>query len=1029
MSNKIRINSHKKGKVSVSENKSNNISVKSESNSDISIQEGQTINIKDISVTLSEFIQDSISATSDSIGLTKNVTYTGSDTVESIISDIVSTSDVDIDLQVELECLDEFNPGRRGVLSPLRSKKFMYGDLYMLHGLKINIEDTHNLLSDTHQMYLISDALDIEEAISPSDLGLTSWSDNDGSIHIYSGSSSMSGDIATFLNQGFPWPETPEAGLTNYLEPRGRLLHYGDNEVKGSYDTKYDVDFKIKMTKIVGGQEIDVFSNECVISFVKLAQLAYSLSLGATLTTILNPYLQAPAFFDRRPPGVAAWGLYDFLATDEDDFAARTGLSPLYTDQKIAPNYEDQVIEFVQPPRASSRFHFGHYQQGYIAVPYPYAINTNDPSSVMFRGVPIGNSLFSVGYWRGNPASTAVAVEFPEDVGFTDYSIDYEESLPFQENQNFHELAYYDEEDSVIIGSDSGVRLNVLANTALVNIWAKRHFGIRLYAFSQLRGYEPGDKISVRFTKVEVPVINIDSDNVLSTFAEESHRFDVIRGFSVWDGGVQDKYMNPLLGTKNLILENGYNNYGSSSFDEGGRINVDVFKADKFEDLTLSITQEPINALRVEKPDGLLASPATHVLSGVTDGEEEESKRYSIDLPSVTNFNEIGTPGCKIYRAGSVVRDVRLNYKFECTGLKDSVALSGTGAYNHHEDAEGTIYHEIRTRSFMFVSNLDLRASITNGEGVFDGFEGSLDFAVPSGNYVNMDGEKVSTDPDDGTGHSNRFMHYLIAGSSSGGSTALDVTSDLLQSSSGTSLTFSTSEYGFKGYYNGNANTDVPKIACRHAIDADTARVNFKYSEGIVQTARFDSSKNSLSEVWVPHYNGATNIQRYPGALVKSENVVFVGGGEASLRTQRWERNNLTASSDAFLYRAVPYRVVTNTDLWMYTNDNDENVTRFRVQNTSTIWAKYGLDIHGIQFADAYVTASVDNLGDDEADDEMLTYIDRDGVRQPVTFTVTNQYGVEEEYVLFQSVTEMGNTSNSGYLGPIFNYRTYGLNP
>ena len=1028
MSNKIRVKSHNNGKVSVSENKSNSISVNSESNSDISIQEGQTINIKDISVTLSEFIQDSISASSDSIGLTKNVTYTDSDTVESIVSDIVSTSDVDIDLQVELDCLDEFNPGRRGVLSPLRSKKFMYGDLYMLHGLKITIDDTHDLLSDTHQMYLISDALDIEEAISPSDLGLTSWSDNNGSIHIYSGSSSLSGDIATFLNQEFPWPETPEAGLIDYLEPRGRLLHYGDSEIKGSCDTKYDIDFKIKMTKIVGGQEVDVFSNECVFSFVKFAQLAYTLSVGGSLTNILNPYVQASFYTDSRPPGSSAWGLFDFLATDEDDFSAVTGLAPVYTDQTIAPNYDGQVIEFEQPLRAENRIFFGSYQQGYIVVPYPYAINTNDPSSVMFRGVPVGNSLFSLGYWVGNPASTAIAVEFDEGEGFDDYDIPYEESLPFQENQHFHELAYLNEEDSSIIGSDSGVRLNILANTAALNLWSKRPYGLRLYSFSQLRGYKYGDKISVRFTKVEVPVINIDSDDVLSTFVEESHRFNVIRGFDPWYGGVQDRHMNPLLGTKNLILENGYNNYGSSRFDEGGRINVDVFKADKFKDLSLAITQEPANSLRVKKPSGIFAQPATNVLSGVTDGEEEDSKRYSIDLPSLVDFNEIGTPGCEIYRALSAVRDVRLNYKFECTGLKDSLALSGTGAYNHHRDAEGTIYHEIRTRSFMFVSNLDLRASITNGEGVFDDFEGDLDFAVPSGNYVNMDGQKVSTDPEDGTGHSNRFMHYLIAGSSSGGSTALDTASDVIQSSGGASLTFSPEQYGFKGYFNGNANSDVSKIACRHAIDADAPKVNFKYSDGLVYTALFDSSKNPLSKVWVPHYEGATNIQRYPGALARAENIVFVGTSP-SLKFQRWERNQLTASSDAFLYRAVPYRVLTNTALWMYTNDNDEAVTRFRVQNTSTIWPKYGLDIHGTQFTDAYISASVNNLNDDEADDEMLTYIDRDGVRQPVTFTMTNQYGVEEEYVLFQSLTEMGNTANSGPLGPIFNYQIYGLNP
>jgi hypothetical protein len=1034
MSKKIRVSSPKKGEVFVSENKSNNISVSSESNSDISIQEGQTINVKDISVTLSEFIQDSISAPSDSIGLTKNVTYTGSSTVESIISDMVSTSDVDIDLQVELECIDDFHPGRRGVLNPLRSRKFVYGDLYMLHGLKIQIDDTHGLLSDNHQMYLISEALDIEEAISTTNLTLDSWSDNNGSLHIFSGSPSLKGSVATFFNQEFPWPATPEEGLIQYLDPRGRFLRYGDDEKSGSYDTKYDIDFKVKMTKIIGGQEVEIFSNECVFSFVKLTQLAYTITLGSGLTNILHPYLQAPAFSDSRPNGSASYSLFDVLATDENDFNSVTGLAPKYTNQRIAPNFDGQVIEFEHPNAAPNQAYFGYYQQGYIAVPYPYAIDTKDPSSVMFRGMPVGNSLWSVGFWRGNPAETAITAEFDEGESFDTFSIPYQESILLTENQLFHELNYPAEELETVLGSDRGVRLNVLANTALVNLWALRHYGVRLYAFSQLRGYLVGDKISVRFTKVEVPVINIDTDDVFSTFVESDHRFRAVRGLGPFTGGVQDQFIDPASETKNLVLENGYNNYGSSAFADGDTINVDIFKNEKFENLSLSVSNDPINAVRIKKPSGTFASSATEVLSQSlsTDGSEEGTETYSINLPSLTDFNGVGTPGSEIYRSGTRVRDVSVNYKFECVGLKDSPELYGIGAYNHHVDAEGVISHEIRTRSFMFVSNLDVRSSIANAEGVFRNnlFEGNLDFAVPSGNYVNMDGQKVSSDPEDGTGHSNRFMHYIIAGSSSGGSTPLSTSSDALQDSSGSTLTFSTTDYGLRGYFQGTADSDIERIACRHAIDADTSKINFKYSDGIVYTASFESSKNTLSEVWVPHYEGATNIQRYPGALVKAEHTVFQTGGSGALKHQRWERNNLTGSSAAFLYRAVPYRLLSNPDAWMYTNDNGDVVTRYRVQNTSQIWVEDGLTIHGVQFPDAYVSASVNNLSDDEADDEMVTWLDPQlNEDRPVTFTMTNQYGKEEEYVLFQSLTEMTSTPRSGPVGPIFNYQAHGFNP
>ena len=72
----------------------------------------------------------------------------------------------------------------------------------------------------------------------------------------------------------------------------------------------------------------------------------------------------------------------------------------------------------------------------------------------------------------------------------------------------------------------------------------------------------------------------------------------------------------------------------------------------------------------------------------------------------------------------------------------------------------------VRKRSFMFVSNLNVKASLEAGAGSL-GMNNDIDFDMPGSNYVNMEGTKSTSDPNDGTGYSNKFMHYLIASASS----------------------------------------------------------------------------------------------------------------------------------------------------------------------------------------------------------------------------------------------------------------------
>ena len=146
------------------------------------------------------------------------------------------------------------------------------------------------------------------------------------------------------------------------------------------------------------------------------------------------------------------------------------------------------------------------------------------------------------------------------------------------------------------------------------------------------------------------------------------------------------------------------------------------------------------------------------------------------------------------------------------------------------------------------------------------------------------------------------------------------------------------------------------------------------------------------SNAKVNHVPGATNIQRFPGFLgtpracvtIPGQNNVhhWEGVGFASLTQQHWDKTTVTTSEDGFLYRAIPFVFANGLD-WHRVMVTDAN---------PTIYSNYD-GISGVQI--------LDFIGDDARFVDELVKIP--GTNTPATFTVTNQYGVETEYVLFQS--------------------------
>ena len=288
--------------------------------------------------------------------------------------------------------------------------------------------------------------------------------------------------------------------------------------------------------------------------------------------------------------------------------------------------------------------------------------------------------------------------------------------------------------------------------------------------------------------------------------------------------------------------------------------------------------------------------------------------------------------------------------KIQITALADEFA-----GFTSPNPVERFNYH-IRRRSFMFVSNLDVRMSVKGAAGTSIVDDG-LDLTI-AGAFATMDGTKAASQTN--SSYSNKFMHYLIATATSDTSDVLD-SGDIVEDSAGADITFPTGTYGLLGRNTSGSLEEITQVKVRNVIVGTAG--------GAANTPL-----SSTSVTHIPYVSGNINIQRYPGMLAELKGAVG--------SSQYWPRSTATTSSDGFLYRAVP-----------------------------------------ISFAGAGVASSWLNGSDSlfQVDAALGTTDDllRDGDGNLLTFTMTNQYGVDTEYVLFQSTQTLDNEPAVGKFGDI----------
>lgn len=254
----------------------------------------------------------------------------------------------------------------------------------------------------------------------------------------------------------------------------------------------------------------------------------------------------------------------------------------------------------------------------------------------------------------------------------------------------------------------------------------------------------------------------------------------------------------------------------------------------------------------------------------------------------------------------------------------------------------------VRRRSFMFVSDLDIRNSVRGAAGT-DIVDNGLDFPI-QGSFAKIDGTKAAAQTD--SSYSNKFMHYLIATANSATDSVIG-SADIVEDVNGTDITFGA------GLLSSTSN--ITNVKIRNVISAQAG--------GAANTPL-----SSTSTIHLPHIPNSSSIQKYPGMLSELKGVI---GGN-----QYWPRSVSTTSPDGYLYRAVPISFAGGgiASSWLSGGD-----AKFKIET---------------EFGNA---------------DELV----RDGDGNLLTFHITNQYGVETEYVLFQSAQPLDGAASVGKFGDI----------
>ena len=220
-----------------------------------------------------------------------------------------------------------------------------------------------------------------------------------------------------------------------------------------------------------------------------------------------------------------------------------------------------------------------------------------------------------------------------------------------------------------------------------------------------------------------------------------------------------------------------------------------------------------------------------------------------------------------------------------------------------------------------------------------------LSLNAPMNSWAAMDGTTSGTAV---AGYSNKLMHYVLCTMESGSSTELGVDStNLLTDNANNVLNIGNALSVTLGASGVNALTDSTSIRARSMINTEVGAGNAV----------------GTGENWTPHASNATDIRRFKGMLAASNYVI---GG-----SQSWGKRTLSASDNGFYYIAIP--------------------KKFAGTGLDTDWYDPSL-------AEQFRSRYVQDLGAGNYSGLVLNQAGN----APETFTVTNWYGVEEEYVLWQ---------------------------
>lgn len=338
----------------------------------------------------------------------------------------------------------------------------------------------------------------------------------------------------------------------------------------------------------------------------------------------------------------------------------------------------------------------------------------------------------------------------------------------------------------------------------------------------------------------------------------------------------------------------------------------------------------------------------TNIASGTS--INDQSAIVLSDTISVVDSVDTGTTGQKTWSLDLDV-DVDANdfngigagpQLLSITGNANQGTLSLTGSITSFTDSN-YFNSPVTSSSSIFVRRRSFYfvSDINARASVAAGL--SLD--APMNSWAAMDGTTSGTAV---AGYSNKLMHYVLCTMDSGASTELGVDStNLITDNSNNTLNIGNALSVTIGSSGVNPLTDSTSIRARSMIN----------------TAAGFGNAVGTGENWTPHASNATDIRRLKGMLAPSNYVIGAN--------QSWGKSTLSASDNGFYYIAIPKKFAGN--------------------GLDTDWYDPSL-------AEPYRSKFIQNLGAGEYSGLVLN----SAGDAPETFTVTNWWGVEEQYVLWQ---------------------------